>query len=133
MSATAGRTRTDGLLGQLLGLLFVRSEVEDVEQVTPRKRKIRLTGAEIGALSLVPGQHVRVRTGQGLRSYSVWSHDGDALELCVLDHGDGPGGRGQDLPGGPGAPDARPWLAAPVRAGQAVLGAGQARHGVDPG
>jgi NADPH-dependent ferric siderophore reductase len=26
-----------------------------------------------------------------LRTYSVWSYQGDQLELCVLDHGDGPG------------------------------------------
>jgi NADPH-dependent ferric siderophore reductase len=27
------------------------------------------------------------------RTYSVWDYDGASLELCVLDHGDGPGAR----------------------------------------
>jgi NADPH-dependent ferric siderophore reductase len=49
-------------------------------------------------LDWVPGRHVRVHpTGSLLgprRTYSVWDHDGTALELRVFDHGgDGPGVR----------------------------------------
>jgi NADPH-dependent ferric siderophore reductase len=82
----------------LLGLFFVRGLVDDIAQITPRMRLIRLAGPELAGLSWTPGQQVRVRTGDragtvALRTYSVWSGKGDQLELCVLDHGDGPGAR----------------------------------------
>ncbi|MDX6353638.1 MAG: hypothetical protein QOF98_541, partial [Streptomyces sp.] len=28
-----------------------------------------------------------------LRTYSLWSHEEDRIELCVYEHGDGPGAR----------------------------------------
>jgi NADPH-dependent ferric siderophore reductase len=81
----------------MLGWLFVRGVVEDVDQITPRMRKIRVAGPELGALSWTPGQQVRVRVPDagalGLRTYSVWALGEDTLELVVLDHGDGPGSR----------------------------------------
>jgi NADPH-dependent ferric siderophore reductase len=82
---------------RLLGWMFERGVVEDIAEITPRMRKIMLTGAGLGALSWTPGQHVRVRVPDagafGLRTYSVWALGEDTLELCVLDHGDGPGSR----------------------------------------
>jgi NADPH-dependent ferric siderophore reductase len=86
----------------MLGWLFVQGVVEDVVDITPRMRKITVTGPEIGALSWTPGQQVRVRLPGGasgarglgtLRTYSVWTLGEGRLELCVLDHGDGPGSR----------------------------------------
>ncbi|WP_251021544.1 siderophore-interacting protein [Streptomyces sp. ISL-98] len=87
----------------MLDLFFVRGLVEHLEQATPRMRLIRIGGAGVRGLSWTPGQHVRVHVKDPqapvwagllrdvLRSYSVWSYDGERLELCVLDHGDGPG------------------------------------------
>jgi NADPH-dependent ferric siderophore reductase len=84
---------------RLLDRMFERGVVEDITEMTPRMRKIRLAGPGLGELSWTPGQHVRVRMADGgfglgsLRTYSVWTRGEDALELCVLDHGDGPGSR----------------------------------------
>jgi NADPH-dependent ferric siderophore reductase len=84
---------------RLLDKMFERGVVEDIAEVTPRMRMLRLAGPKLGALSWTPGQHVRVRLPDGgfglgtLRTYSVWARDEGTLELCVLDHGDGPGSR----------------------------------------
>ncbi|WP_433184010.1 siderophore-interacting protein [Actinoallomurus sp. CA-150999] len=72
--------------------LFVRGTVTDVDQITRRMRRITVTAP---GLSWTPGQQIRV-AADGLltrRTYSVWDYDGSSLELCVLDHGDGPGAR----------------------------------------
>ncbi|MGD0560206.1 MAG: siderophore-interacting protein [Streptosporangiaceae bacterium] len=79
--------------------------VTDIEQITPRMRRIRVEGPDVARLTSVPGQQVRVfvtelrdprnwlRPKDFLRTYSIWRHD-DGLELCALDHGgDGPGER----------------------------------------
>jgi NADPH-dependent ferric siderophore reductase len=71
--------------------------------MTPRMRRIRI---EAPGLTSVPGQQVRVRVADPrdprnwlrmmdiLRTYSIWRHDDDVIELCVFDHGgDGPGER----------------------------------------
>jgi NADPH-dependent ferric siderophore reductase len=97
MTATRRRA-ADRFLGPLLDRMFARGVVGTCEQITPRMRRISLTGPELTGLSWVPGQQVRVRIteagGMGtLRTYSVWAHEEDWLELCVLDHGDGPGAR----------------------------------------
>jgi NADPH-dependent ferric siderophore reductase len=72
--------------------LFTRGTVEDVDQITRRIRRITVTAP---GLSWTPGQQIRV-AADGLltrRTYSVWAYDGSSLELCVLDHGEGPGAR----------------------------------------
>jgi NADPH-dependent ferric siderophore reductase len=73
---------------------FLSGTVAAVEDVTPRMRRIRLTGHGLRDLNWMPGQHVRVRVGTlTLRTYSIWDYDGH-LDLCVLDHpGAGPGAR----------------------------------------
>jgi NADPH-dependent ferric siderophore reductase len=73
----------------LLDRFFVRGSVADVAEITPRMRQIRLAAA--AGVSWIPGQQIRVRVRGGLRTYSIWSGSGGELELCVLDHGDGPG------------------------------------------
>jgi NADPH-dependent ferric siderophore reductase len=88
--------------------LFVRSHVSHIEPVAARMRRIRLAGPALAGLKSVPGQQVRVLVSDlfsfetvrhafrdALRTYSVWDHDpGNAtLDLCVLEHGDGPGAR----------------------------------------
>ena len=90
------RMAADRLAWPLLGLLFLRAEVAGIDQITPRMRLIRLAGDALGGLAWTPGQQVRVRVRDprgktALRTYSVWSYQGDEIGLCVLDHGDGPG------------------------------------------
>ncbi|GIG86435.1 siderophore-interacting protein [Plantactinospora endophytica] len=84
-------------------LLFLTGTVEEVEPLTRRMRRVRVTGDRLRTVPWLPGQHVRVnvtpprdwlrRPGDARRSYSVWELDRDrgSLDLCVLDHGDGPG------------------------------------------
>jgi NADPH-dependent ferric siderophore reductase len=73
-------------------MLFVRAAVASIDLITPRMRLIRLAGSELRSLTWIPGQQVRDPRGRSaLRTYSVWSYQGDQLELCILDHGDGPG------------------------------------------
>jgi len=98
-SISVPRNRTNRLLDPLLDLLFLRGQVEHLEQLTPRMRLIRIGGPGVYGLTWRPGQQVRVRAKDpqasdwsgALRTYSIWSYDGERLELCVLDHGDGPG------------------------------------------
>ena len=76
----------------LIDRLFVRGTVTTTEPVTPRMRRITIAAP---GLEWTPGQHVRV-AADGLltrRTYSVWDYDGSALELRVLEHGEGPGAR----------------------------------------
>jgi len=97
---------TATVLDPLLDLLFLRGQVVELEQVTPRMRAVRLSGPGLRELSWLPGQHVRVHVTDArhprawvslmrdvLRTYSIWSYDGRTLELRILDHGDGPGAR----------------------------------------
>ena len=102
MAATAVRG------GRLTDRLFVRSHVEQIEPVAARMSRIRLAGPALGGLAWTPGEQVRVLVSDlfsfetvrhafrdALRTYSVWDHDAAAatLDLCVLEHGDGPGAR----------------------------------------
>lgn len=97
------RRPADLLFDPLLGLFLTRGRVERVERLTPRVRLIRVCGPAVRDLAWTPGQHVRVHVKDlgapvwigmlrdVLRTYSVWSYDGQGLELCPLDHGEGPG------------------------------------------
>jgi NADPH-dependent ferric siderophore reductase len=94
MSETAVR----GLTRRLIELGTVHATVETTEWVTPRMRRIVLRGPQLRVLRSEPGQQVRVHVdGSGgipaRRTYSVWRHEADRIELLVLDHGDGPGSR----------------------------------------
>ncbi|MCX4097984.1 siderophore-interacting protein [Nocardia sp. alder85J] len=98
------RSRTLG--DRLLDRFLHTAHVLETEQIAARTTRIRLGGPQVRELTWIPGQQVRIATGDGeggsalsrmgdLRTYSVWHHDPDAgeLHLCVLDHGDGPGAR----------------------------------------
>jgi NADPH-dependent ferric siderophore reductase len=88
---------------RVLDRFFLHGEVSEIDDVTPRMRRIRISGEPLRDLAYRPGQHVRVRVGElgikgfrdALRTYSVWDHDPDGrLDLCVLDHpASGPGAR----------------------------------------
>lgn len=107
MNTPANPSR-DKLLDRLADRLFVRTTVTEIEPIAARMRRIRLNGPQLATLTCTPGQQVRVMVTDAftvgavrqafrdvLRTYSVWSHDPTTarLDLCVLDHGDGPGAR----------------------------------------
>jgi NADPH-dependent ferric siderophore reductase len=81
--------------------MFVRGTLELNEPFAGRIRRITITGPALLGLEWRPGQHVRVHVGTTepgllpgpLRTYSVWDYRTDTIDLCVLDHGDGPGVR----------------------------------------
>jgi NADPH-dependent ferric siderophore reductase len=103
MSTTAtNRTR------KLSDRVFTRATVSEVEPVAARMRRIRLAGSGVASLSPLPGQQLRIVVNDlfsrkalrsmfrnVLRTYSVWDHIPrvGTVDLCVLDHGDGPGAR----------------------------------------
>jgi NADPH-dependent ferric siderophore reductase len=96
MEATADR----GMGRRRIGQFFQTGEVTQVSPITPRMRRITIA---TGELDWMPGQQIRVCVGDVIspagwldgmrRSYSVWDYDGSLLQLCILDHGDGPGAR----------------------------------------
>jgi NADPH-dependent ferric siderophore reductase len=96
MEVTASRRLSRRLIGQF----FRTGQITDVRPVAARMRRITLAVPE---LTWVPGQQIRVCVGDvaapaswldGLRrTYSVWGYAGGLLQLCILDHGDGPGAR----------------------------------------
>lgn len=86
-------------------LLFLPGTIEEIEQITSRMRRVRIAGERLRSVPWLPGQHVRVNVtpprqwlrhpGDARRTYSVWQLDRTrgTLDLCILDHGDGPGAR----------------------------------------
>ncbi|MFZ0668145.1 MAG: siderophore-interacting protein [Acidimicrobiales bacterium] len=99
-------TGTAARLSMVIDRLLNRATVSSVTMATPRMRRIRLHSESIASMSWTAGQQVRVLTGDPvswralrsafrdlLRTYSVYDLNGEQswLELCVLDHGDGPG------------------------------------------
>ena len=87
-------------------MFFLHGVIDEVEAVTDRMRRIRVTGADLRGphwQDWKPGQQVRVnvipprqwlrRPMDARRTYSIWRLDPaeGRLDLCVLDHGDGPG------------------------------------------
>jgi NADPH-dependent ferric siderophore reductase len=85
----------------LVDRMFVRGTLELNEPFAGRIRRLTITGPSLLGLDWRPGQHVRVHVGASepgllpgpLRTYSVWDYRTDTIDLCVLDHGDGPGVR----------------------------------------
>jgi NADPH-dependent ferric siderophore reductase len=75
-------------------------EVTAVDEVTPRMRRIRLTGPRLESFTYLPGQDVAlgIRRDDGTmvrRRYTVrrFAPEARLLELHVVMHGDGPGMR----------------------------------------
>jgi NADPH-dependent ferric siderophore reductase len=88
---------------RLLDPFMSQTEIVEVDQVGPTMRRITFEGPSLRGWVWTPGQQVRVQVAglpgpldlvAGLRrTYSIWSHTTEAVELCVVDHGDGPGAR----------------------------------------
>ncbi len=83
--------------------LFMQGVIQEVEPVTNRMRRIRIVGDQLRTVPWIPGQHVGINVTapqrwlrhprDARRTYSV-RHLGQtrgSLDVCILDHGDGPG------------------------------------------
>jgi NADPH-dependent ferric siderophore reductase len=90
------------LAPELVQRFALRARITHVGQAAARTRLIRAAGPDLEDLHWIPGQQVRVLVNgpvhslgdllrTTLRTYSVWSYEKDQLELCVFEHGDGPG------------------------------------------
>lgn len=97
--AARPRGRAERAMSSLLGLVFLRGRVTEVRQVTERMLLIGIASPALRDLKWLPGQQVRVFvgtspvSGDALRTYSIWDHHDETVELCALDHGEGPGSR----------------------------------------
>jgi NADPH-dependent ferric siderophore reductase len=88
------------LLGTLRDAVFLSATVSEIEQLTPRMRRIRFGGPRLQGLTWTPGQHIRLQVaGLGasvlrlhprdvLRTYSIHDADPDAgtLDIAMLNH-----------------------------------------------
>ncbi|MEW1721469.1 siderophore-interacting protein [Streptomyces sp. NPDC093109] len=65
--------------------------IEEIEDLTPTSKRMRLAGPKLTGLNWQPGDHIRVRIGSllTLRTYSVWDADPDRgwIDLVLFDHG----------------------------------------------
>jgi NADPH-dependent ferric siderophore reductase len=83
---------------RILEAFFIRATVIAVAEIG-RFRYVRLRSPRLVTVAWVPGQQVRVDCGRTnaliplLRTYSVWDHQEDWIDLYCLVHGDGPGSR----------------------------------------
>jgi NADPH-dependent ferric siderophore reductase len=81
---------------RLLEAFFIRTTISTVT-TTGRFRHLRLHAPQLTGISWTPGQQIRVDCGPAtartplLRTYSVWDHDQDWIELYCLIHGNSPG------------------------------------------
>jgi NADPH-dependent ferric siderophore reductase len=85
---------------RLLDRLHLAARIEHVELLTPRMRRITLRPS-VPAVPWIAGQHVQVQVAArpgplnrltGLhRTYTVADYNGSTMDLCVFDHGEGPG------------------------------------------
>jgi NADPH-dependent ferric siderophore reductase len=79
-----------------LEAFFIRATIGTVTAVG-RFRYLRLHAPQFTNVAWTPGQQIRIDCGSTdtlapvLRTYSVWDHSDDWIDLYCLIHGDGPG------------------------------------------
>ncbi|MET0700790.1 MAG: siderophore-interacting protein [Mycobacterium sp.] len=88
------------LVNTLRDAVFLSANVSEIDQLTPRLRRIRLHGPRLRGLKWVPGQHTRLQVAglldsllrlhghDALRTYSIYAADPDVgtLDLVMLEH-----------------------------------------------
>ncbi|MEU6562006.1 siderophore-interacting protein [Nocardia nova] len=88
------------LIRTLRDAVFLSADIVEIENLTPRMRRIRFGGPRLRGLTWTPGQHIRLQvTGLGesisrlrlndaLRTYSIYDADPDAgtLDVAMLNH-----------------------------------------------
>jgi NADPH-dependent ferric siderophore reductase len=92
------------LIKSLRDAMFLSAEVSEIEQLTPRLRRIQFDGPRLRGLNWTPGQHIRLQVAglgeaflrlhphDALRTYSIYDADPDlgTLDIVMLDHGGDP-------------------------------------------
>jgi NADPH-dependent ferric siderophore reductase len=80
--------------------IFLSATVSEIEELTPRLRRIRFSGSRLQGLTWNPGQHVRLQVSglvesvlrlhphDALRTYSIYDADPDAgtLDIVMMNH-----------------------------------------------
>jgi NADPH-dependent ferric siderophore reductase len=88
------------LVRTLRDAVFLSATLSEIEQLTPRMRRIRFSGRRLQGLTWTPGQHIRLQVAglgasvlrlhphDALRSYSIYDADPDVgtLDIVMLDH-----------------------------------------------
>lgn len=92
------------LIGTLRDAVFLSATVSEIEELTPRMRRIRFSGPRLRGLRWTPGQHIRLQVAgmlesvlrlhphDALRTYSVYDADPEfgSLDIVMLDHDGAP-------------------------------------------
>jgi NADPH-dependent ferric siderophore reductase len=92
------------LVRSLRDAVFLSAEISEIEQLTPRLRRIRFEGPRLQGLNWKPGQHIRLQVAglgesllrlhphDALRTYSIYDADPElgTLDIVLFDHGAGP-------------------------------------------
>jgi len=92
------------LLNTLRDAVFLSPTVSEIEDLTPRMRRVRLQGLRLQGLKWTPGQHIRLQVAgllesvlrlhahDALRTYSIYDADPDVgtLDIVMLDHAGDP-------------------------------------------
>ena len=92
------------LIKSLRDAVFLSAEISEIEQLTPRLRRIRFESSRLHGLNWTPGQHIRLQVAglgesflrlhphDALRTYSIYDADPDlgTLDIAMLDHGGEP-------------------------------------------
>jgi NADPH-dependent ferric siderophore reductase len=92
------------LIKSLRDAVFLSAEISEIEQLTPRLRRIRFEGPRLQGLNWTPGQHIRLQVAglgesflrlhphDALRTYSIYDADPElgTLDIVMLDHGGEP-------------------------------------------
>jgi NADPH-dependent ferric siderophore reductase len=88
------------LIGALRDAVFLTATISEMEELTPRMRRIRFSGRRLRDLAWTPGQHVRLQVAglresmlrlhphDALRTYSIYDADPDlgTLDIVMLNH-----------------------------------------------
>ena len=88
------------LLNTLRDAMFLSATISEIEDLTPRLRRVRLEGRRLQGLKWTPGQHIRLQVAgllesalrlhahDALRTYSIHDADPDAgtLDIVMMDH-----------------------------------------------
>ena len=88
------------LIKSLRDAVFLSATISEMEQLTPRMRRVRFSGSRLQGLNWTPGQHIRLQVAglgesvlrlhphDALRTYSIYDADPGlgTLDIVMLDH-----------------------------------------------
>ena len=88
------------LIKSLRDAVFLSATISEIEQLTPRLRRIQFSGPRLQGLNWTPGQHIRLQVAglgesvlrlhpnDALRTYSIYDADPDlgTLDIAMFDH-----------------------------------------------